>query len=134
LTAVADIGNVSTTIDGSTQASGHDIIIEGANANADVSGLVLSSGNNVINDVTIQNFSNGGTATGIQILADGNIVSNSTFDKNVAPGIAAVGQVHILNSSDNITVTGNVITNSGGDGVRISPSPIIQSTLAMRRA
>lgn len=127
--AIDDAGNAATIIDGSTQASGDEIVIDGGSTNPGVSGFELTSQDNEISNLTIQNFNTGtngpDTSTGFIVSGDGNTVLDNNLADNVPSGVADVGQVHVIGGASNVEVGDNVISGdtvsgAGGDGIHIA--------------
>jgi len=92
------------------------VTIDGTNAPTGAEGLVLASGNNVIQDLAVSNF-----YTGIEITGSGNIIGTDgdgvgdEDEGNVISGNRMFG-IHVINDSMNTVIAGNLIgLNTAGD-------------------
>jgi hypothetical protein len=109
----------SVTIDGSTQPGywGTPIIeIDGANAGIGVSGFELSGGNETLRALIINRFN----ANGILLDTNGQDTISQCYIGTNAAGTAALsnfGNGILINAIADYTVSGNVISGNGGDGI-----------------
>ena len=85
-------------------------VIDGSGCPAPCSGLVLEGGNGGINGIRIENFPD----YGVEILSDGNSITNTELVGNGSGGLRINGNDNVIGGE---TKNGNLIADNGGPGM-----------------
>ena len=85
-------------------------VIDGSGCPAPCSGLVLEGGNGGINGIRIENFPD----YGVEILSDGNSITNTELVGNGSGGLRVNGNGNVIGGE---TKNGNLISDNGGLGI-----------------
>ena len=85
-------------------------VIDGSGCPAPCSGLVLEGGNGGINGIRIENFPD----YGVEILSDGNSITNTELVGNGSGGLRINGNNNVFGGE---TKNGNLVADNGGPGI-----------------